>query len=68
MDEKIEIVIARRGDDYHASLNSDSRIWGCGHSVHAAIGDLVRSHMDVFGIKITLDESMNRNRYQPHKV
>lgn len=45
------IVITNRGDDYHAQLDG-TKAWGCGDSVSEAIGDLVRSHPERFGIAI----------------
>ena len=70
MSEKspIKIVISRRSDDYHACLEEDSRIWGYGHTINCAIGDLVKSHSSRFGTDIIIDQSMSANRYsQQHK-
>jgi len=47
-----EIVITRRADDIHAAIKGAAEIWGCGRSINAAIGDLVNSHQERFGVKL----------------
>ena len=44
------IVISRRSNDFHASLQGKSEIWGCGTTPQAAIGNMVSSHQAEFGI------------------
>ena len=46
-----EIVITQRSADYKAQLRG-SAAWGCGKEPAAAIGDLVLSHPELFGVKI----------------
>ena len=46
------IIITERPDDYHACLDGSPRVWGCGETPSAAIGDLVRSHPERFGVEI----------------
>jgi hypothetical protein len=48
----LTIRVCRRSDDFHASLEGQRGVWGCGPGSDAAIGDLVRSHPEMFGIKI----------------
>ena len=44
------IVVVRRNDDYHASLEGHPEIWGCGKTSESAIGSLVSAHKEVFDI------------------
>ncbi len=46
-----KIVLRKRTNDIHASLNGQPGIWGCGRSDREAIGDLVLSHPEKFGIQ-----------------
>lgn len=48
----MSIVVTRRSDDYHACLENDPRIWGCGESVTEAIGDLISSNQALFNINV----------------
>lgn len=54
-DYTIEIEVTRRTDDYHACISGHPEIWGCGKDRESAIGDLVRSHQNEFGVKINYD-------------
>ena len=47
----LTIRVWRRSDDFHASLEGQRGVWGCGPGSDAAIGDLVRSNLATFGIK-----------------
>lgn len=38
---------------YHAQVKDKPGLWGCGKYRVNAIGDLISSHPEVFGIKIT---------------
>lgn len=44
----MKIVITKRCDDYHACVEGKPEIWGCGKDTNAAIGDLIRSHKEIF--------------------
>lgn len=46
------IVVTKRADDYHACIKGHPQIWGCGEDESKAIGDLIRSHEEEFGIKV----------------
>lgn len=46
-----KIVVTKRGKDYHARLEG-REIWGRGNTSDAAIGDLIRSHRDIFHIVV----------------
>ena len=48
----MKIIVTRRNDDYHACLEGHPEIWGCGKTIDGAIGDLIRSHQDTFGIAV----------------
>ena len=37
--------------DYMAFINDDRRLWGCGRSPKAAIGDVVMHHSDALGFR-----------------
>lgn len=49
---KNEIVVIRRVVDYHASLVTNPAVWGCGKTEEEAIGNLIRSHPEVFNISV----------------
>lgn len=51
METKV-IEIRKREDDYHAQLKNVPEIWGCGESSISAIGDLIVTHPEEFGIEI----------------
>lgn len=48
----LEIVVTQRVVDYHAALATDPAVWGCGKTEEEAIGDLVRSHPEVFNVSV----------------
>lgn len=50
--ERRQIRITKRSDDYHAHLDGNTEIWGYGPSVDAAIGSMIRAHVDVFGLYV----------------
>ena len=52
----MKIIVTRRTDDYHACLEGHPEIWGCGKTPRAAVGDLIWSHPDIFGVKVELKE------------
>lgn len=46
------IIVEKRIDDFIAYIEGDRTIWGCGNTKNAAIGNLVSTHQDVFGIQV----------------
>jgi hypothetical protein len=46
------ITITRRSADFYACLKDRPEIWGCGVSPREAIGEMIWSHLEYFGIKI----------------
>jgi len=48
----MKIEIRKRSDDYHAQLEGHPEIWDCGKSWQAAIGNLIMTHKEWFGIEI----------------
>jgi hypothetical protein len=46
------IVVTKRSQDYHACIEGELGLWGCGATSTAAIGDLVSSHYEHFGVAI----------------
>lgn len=49
------IEIRRRSDDFddfHAQIEDKPKIWGCGKTPGAALGDLLWAHAEHFGVKI----------------
>lgn len=54
----MKIILTRRSSDFHAQLEGDSGRWGRGLTPEAAIGDLIVSHNEVFGI-VVADMSEN---------
>lgn len=43
----------QRQPKYHAQVKDTPGYWACGRSPDEAIGDLMRSHPERFGVKIT---------------
>lgn len=52
----MKIIIINRKDDYHASLEGHPEIWGCGKCPDEAIGNLIRSHQEIFQVGIVRNE------------
>lgn len=46
------IVVTRRSCDYHACIEGRPQVWGCGTTWAEAIGSLVYSHPERFGLRI----------------
>jgi len=46
----LNIIITNRSSDYHAAIEGRPEIWGNGTTPREAIGNLVQSHKEVFGI------------------
>lgn len=67
MADKIKIVVTKRSDDFHASIEGHPEIWGCHPTLSdAAIGDLIRSHAHIFGIEVAWNEDSWTKRYLAH--
>lgn len=49
---KHTITITKRADDYHAHIDGDKRLWGCGRTPREAVGSVVWTHGDRLGIDI----------------
>lgn len=49
---KRTIVVVRRGDDWHASIEGESGRWGCGRTSREAIGDLLLTFAKAFDIAV----------------
>lgn len=57
------IVVEARDADFKASLKNESSIWGCGETRDAAIGELIRSHPNMFQIKLEyVGDAVRRHR------
>jgi hypothetical protein len=48
----VEIIWRKRTDDFHACINGEPGYWGCGKTLHAAIGNLILTHPGRFSIVI----------------
>ena len=46
---------------YNAYLNNDPKLWGCGSTPNAAIGDVVHTHYKELNVKIILEWEMVQN-------
>lgn len=46
------IIVTQRSGDWHACLEGQPGKWGCASTVTAAIGDLVITWQEFFGITI----------------
>jgi len=44
------IVLEKRGDTFHSSLQGKPEVWGAGTNPQAAIGNMVSGHLEEFGI------------------
>jgi len=45
------IIVTRRSSDYHACLACHPEVWGAGKSRYEAVGNLVLSHPECFGLE-----------------
>lgn len=50
------IIVKRRSDDFHASMENQVGIWGRGKSPAEAIGDMVQAHAAFFSIVVDTSE------------
>lgn len=46
------IVITRRYKDFHACIEGQAGIWGCGSTESEAVGEMLRSHPERFGVTV----------------
>lgn len=47
------VIITKRHDDFHAALEGDPRFWASSKtSVDAAVGNLMRTYPETFGVCI----------------
>lgn len=46
------IVVTQRSHDFHAQIEGDPGIWGCGYANETAVGALITAHCERFGIAI----------------
>jgi hypothetical protein len=46
------IVITRRYKDFHACIEGQAGIWGCGSTESEAVGEMLRSHPEKFGVTV----------------
>lgn len=51
-----KIIVKKRSNDYHAHLEGNPDIWGCGDSYGEAIGDLVWTHQAEFNIEVKMEK------------
>ena len=62
------IVITKRSDDFHAALEGNPAIWSASRvSADEAIGNLMRTHPEHFGVHIRWNEENEwTRRYLAH--
>lgn len=60
MSHLTEIEIRPRSSDWHAQIKDHPGIWGCGKTIDDAIGSLVRSWPEKFGIKIQFPDPIGK--------
>ena len=46
----MRLKVTKRTGDWHCCVEGDESVWGCGKTIAEAIGNLVWSHADWFGI------------------
>ena len=51
------IIITKRDEDFHARLEGQSGIWGCGKTKGEAVTELIETHSKNIGIAIVWDQS-----------
>lgn len=54
----MKIVVKRRFDDYHVSIEGHPKSWDCGKNIPEAIGNLVMSCHDQFKIEVEVAEKV----------
>ena len=47
-----KINVTKRMADFHACIDGELGLWGCGKSVDEAIGSLVLNHPEMFDVNI----------------
>ena len=47
----MKIVVTRRTADVHACIEGEPEIWDCGRTFSEALGELVRTHPQRFGVE-----------------
>ena len=50
----MKIIIEKRSDDYMAYLEGNRGIWDCGPSISMAIGKLMITHPEAFGLEMEM--------------
>ncbi|MEK7502960.1 MAG: hypothetical protein AAB556_00765 [Patescibacteria group bacterium] len=50
-----KIVLTKRSDDFMAHVENNSEIWSCGKNTDEAIGSLIRTYRELFGIDLRWD-------------
>lgn len=54
---KTKIVVTFRAHDVHAAIEgTNGRKWGCGRNPDEAVGALVRSHPEAFGVEVQIPD------------
>ena len=48
----VKIIVTRRDHDYHACLEGNPEIWGCGANTYEALGNLTLAHQDRLRVEI----------------
>lgn len=49
----MKIIITQRADDIHACLEGESGVWACGPTSEIALGKLLLTYPEKFGIEIS---------------
>jgi hypothetical protein len=44
------VIVRERSDDIHVCVNDDGRYWAAGRSLYDALGNLLSTHRDCFGV------------------
>ena len=50
-----KIILTKRSEDFLAHLDDRPEIWDCGKNPNEAIGSLIRSNREMFGIDLSWD-------------
>lgn len=46
------IIVTERASDYHACIDGDPKLWGCGDTIAEAIGSCIMNHKECTDIEI----------------
>jgi len=58
----VKIIFTKRTSDIHACPEGQPAIWACGKTQDEALGNLIRTHSEHFGLELEWDETNSWTR------